>query len=76
MAEAKVRPCPCCGADARLHVDSFVTGHGAMDPAYQVVCDGCGLRTKRIVAVMDPNPSNKGDELVASWNRRVGDANG
>jgi C4-type Zn-finger protein len=76
MADAQILPCPCCGAEARLDVQNVTTGHGSVDPAYQVICTGCGLRTDRVVAVMDINPSAKGEALVAKWNRRVGNANG
>lgn len=68
--EDNVKPCPNCKAPAKLHVDNVTTGHGSSDPAYQVICTGCGLRTRRIVTAMDLDPAPKGRLLVAEWNRR------
>lgn len=61
----ELKPCPFCGGEAHLFVDSGV----------RVICPKCGATTKRLADSMSGNrvAGNATRAVVEAWNRRTGE---
>lgn len=59
IRECKLKPCPCCGGEAKSGVESYAVS--------KLQCIDCGLK---LVGRYDADDWN---ELFTSWNKRVKD---
>ena len=74
MSELELKSCPFCGGKARLVTDTDRQAP-AFDwtfPAYQIVCQGCGCGTMRVLKNLFYGENSEDIEnLVNIWNKRV-----
>lgn len=61
--QKELKPCPFCGSNAVVHVDSGV----------RVICKECGVMTKCLVdTYAQGKPTGSAiDSVMKAWNRRV-----
>ena len=65
MPDIKLKPCPFCGGDAVL----------AVDTGMRVLCKHCGAQTEKRYANNSDDASFESAflEIVTAWNRRAND---
>lgn len=79
MSEIKLKPCPCCGTEAYTHFTDLKS-----EVLYGYIsCNNstCGLEMRFRIepsnVLLDFDDVVKGmDDVVKTWNRRVGERNG